>query len=787
MRIVSVLTSSPALRLAGLLFALQSATPVLADFPAPPPLAREQLLMKQETILQQLAAPLQMGDGSALFFNVGSGRQAVRVYPEQPERNQIIKLDIKGAANVSDKPDSHGAAVSEAGAWLVGAGVELLRPDGRIIRGKLSVPRFGPRVVALADGSIMVVGGRSWPDSKDMSNTVRVERLWLDANEQIQSEILPPLPVAVGNSDGSSGYRLLHLGKGRVMLCGAKYYSDNFLYEPQEKRWYALPEFGQQRVGPALSLLPDGRVWATGGSSGNGGGNSGGNAASTSEIWNPASRKWTPGPDLPVPMIEHSSVMLNEAPGRKATVLLAGGYFPSVLAWHPGDVGDKPVLVAQHAMQRQGAALIPLSNNRLAVISGRRARPNSDESWGRRSEGMSIVPLDLNASGKRDAAWIMQVDGGVAEHKGQLIFAGGQLRHSFTGSEDAVSTRLLEVVQLGTGLVRSLPALPVAADKAQLAWLNDGELLLHAESGEGQDMQWLGVLNAKTGAFRRLPKLPNFSYTMSDGVHNRMRLIGAQAGRGWLVGENAQVLWVSAKGVEVAPRLQRQRVQFVGRVLGDGRAIVAGGEVESEVVAARPADCVNCAPVYIGFGPNLPARRYEIFNPGDNNWNTSAPSRGVGGSHAILADGRVIKAGILTEKIRDAKTPDKIEEVRRPLLELSNPNGTAWRTLPWPDGLQPRDGDSIQLKTVINEDVSGMPSPYGSFVFLGLPGNSNSLTQWYWTREPGAADLRWLPLTSSMAPFGFISNEVDLKTTTADGKHLFAIGGHAGVAVVARP
>ncbi|MFZ6760406.1 hypothetical protein ACO0K9_24655 [Undibacterium sp. Ji50W] len=782
MKAIFVQTSSPALRLTAVmlaLLALQSTTPAFADLPSPPPLAREQLLMKPQLLADQMAAPLVMGDGSALFFNVSSGRQAVRVYPEQPERNLITILGSKGAGNVSDKPNSHGAALTEAGAWLVGAGVELLRPGGKVIRGKLSVPRFGPRVVALADGSIMVVGGRSWSDNKDMSNTVRVERLWLDANEQIQAEILPPLPVPVGNSDGSSGYSLLHLGKGRVMLCGAKYYNGNFLYEPQEKRWYPLPEFAQQRIKPALSLLPDGRVWASGGD--------GGNAASTTEIWNPATKNWTAGPDLPVPMIEHSSVMLNEAPGRKATVLLAGGYFPSVLAWHPGDAGDKPVLVGQHAMQRQGAALIPLTNNRLAVISGRHARSNAHEGWGRRSEGISIIPLDLNASGKRDAAWTMQVDGGLAEHKGQLMFAGGQLHHSFTGSEDAVSTRLLEAVQLDTGLVRSLPALPVAADKAQLAWLNDSELLLYAGLGEGPDMLWLRVLNAKTGVFRRLPGTFSVGDNASDARRSGMRLIGAQAGRGWLIGENAQVLWVSTKGVETAPRLQRQRVQFVGRVLSDGRAIVAGGEVESEVVAARPVDCVSCTPIYIGFGPNLPARRHEIYNPGTSSWDTSAPSRGVGGSHAILADGRVIKAGILTEKIRDAKTPDKFEEQRRPLLELSNPSGTVWRTLPWPDGSSPAENDNIVLNSVVNEDVAGAASAYGSFVFLGLPDHGNALIQWYWTRDPGAADLKWLPLASSMTPFGFINNDVDLKATTTDGKHLFAIGGHAGIAVVARP
>ena len=68
----------------------------------------------------------------------------------------------------------------------------------------------------------------------------------------------------------------------------------------------------------ALTLLPDGKVLASGGIGGIGGGIE--FYMSTTEIYNPETNNWYPGPDMAVPRFSHTATALPD--GR---VLIAGG------------------------------------------------------------------------------------------------------------------------------------------------------------------------------------------------------------------------------------------------------------------------------------------------------------------------------------------------------------------------------------------------------------------------------------------------------------------------------
>jgi hypothetical protein len=253
------------------------------------------------------------------------------------------------------------------------------------------------------------------------------------------------------------------------------------LYDPVAKTWHTLPGMVMPRSNPALVRLPDGRVWATGGTgriySDRGSINEHGrdlSVSTTSEFWDPKERLWQRGPDLPVPMQEHRALWV----ANEGAVLLGAGRFPVLLAWKPGDEAVR--IVAQMGIERRGGALIPLPGRRVGVVSGIHARMD-DEGWGRRNPGSSVVswtaaPAFLRTGG----VWQIARDGGLAARGDRLLAAGGTLTGRLTGSDDQEATRLAELWKGKRGQTTSLPALPFDSRRAEVAWVDERRALIHA-------------------------------------------------------------------------------------------------------------------------------------------------------------------------------------------------------------------------------------------------------------------------------------------------------------------
>lgn len=728
--------------------------PAFADLPLPTPLPGEVLSHEQIHFGGEFAPALQGPDGSIYVFSQATRWQ---LWPQDESR---LKYQT-----VPDLSSGYASVATAQGSWLLGATIELIRPDGRQVSGNLKWPRRHMRALALPDGSVLAIGGYSWPKSQDFSFNLKVEQVWLDNKGVVQSEALPPIPVdlkGTGVWESLEGYNVTLTGIGQVMLAGSEYRNLTLIYDPAKRTWRKLPGMTQARSGPTLTLLPDGRIWATGGEGWK-------EAETSSELWNPLSEQWEKGPDLPVPMVDHRA-LLNE---RKDTVILAGGYYPNVLAWK---MGKAPVFVAgQHASQRRLAGVFLLPGDHLALLGGRYAR-GYGEGWGRNTPGVSVIPLDLSGQGKHPPAWPTVTDGALLAGQGLFWAIGGSLYHSHNGRDDNLGTRLVERVDLATGQVRSQPPLPIVAGQTEAAWLKSGEALIHAASlgSERKPMQWLGMLDVQTGSLGDLPLPPTPTYVMSDGWHRRMHLVGAHAGQGWLIAEDGDSYRVANKPPHYtpAPRLQRQRREFTGRVLADGRVIVAGGQVESELVASRPANCSDCPLRYIGFGPQSPSRRHEIFDPRSNAWEHSAPSRAAGGPVVILADGRVAKLGELTEK-----KPEGGEQVRL-LLEISDATGKRWRSLDMPSWLE---GELSRVSlSRINNDISALSGPLFLGIWLG------DGTAWWWLEDVDAPELRWKPLGTALPPHKFPAGEIDSGLRDAEGRKLMLQGGAGGVVVYAR-
>lgn len=333
------------------------------------------------------------------------------------------------------------------------------------------------------------------------------------------------------------------------------------------------------------------------------------------------------------------------------------------------------------------------------------------------------------------------------------------------------------MLDLRTGELSTLPPLPFLSARAGVAWLDDKRAVVLAERlGDGL-RGGLAVLDTATRRWQVLDAKPLGTYVMSDGVHGRVSLIGHDGKRAWIVGDEANVQWLDSATLQLSPgpRLQRQRNGFTGRVLADGHVVVAGGEVEGDLVATRPANCADCAVSYVGWGTQLPSRRHEVYDPAAQAWRSSSPSRAAGGPAAILSDGRVVKAGLLVSPeppAGQARTPDRV------LLEVSSADGQSWRSLPLPSGAsEVQDVSRVTLLATVGEG-----GRYAKAVFLGL-WTAPGVTRWWWLPSVETAQPVWRALPDAIDRYVFPQGTIALEGDEGPAQ---ARGSAAGVAVIPR-
>ena len=178
----------------------------------------------------------------------------------------------------------------------------------------MNQPLFRQAAVLLSDGRVLVVGGIFLSDGK----------------ESARAEIYDPATDIWTPTEDMSVERgrpkAVLLSDGRVLVTGDKSLDFRAVtgkaetYDPDTGAWTPTEDMSKASVGHALTLLPDGRVLATGGVHPT---NRHFGAYSTTEIFDPDSNSWSPGPELSEPRIHHSATLLPD--GR---VLLVGGFVP---------------------------------------------------------------------------------------------------------------------------------------------------------------------------------------------------------------------------------------------------------------------------------------------------------------------------------------------------------------------------------------------------------------------------------------------------------------------------
>ena len=151
-----------------------------------------------------------------------------------------------------------------------------------------------------------------------------------DGKESARAEIYDPATDAWTPTEDMTTERgepnAVLLSDGRVLVTGDKSLDFRAVtgkvetYDPDTGTWTPTDDLSKSSRGHTLTLLPDGRVLAAGGVHPT---NRHFGAYSTTEIFDPTSNSWTPGPELSQPRIHHSSTLLSD--GR---VLLIGGFVP---------------------------------------------------------------------------------------------------------------------------------------------------------------------------------------------------------------------------------------------------------------------------------------------------------------------------------------------------------------------------------------------------------------------------------------------------------------------------
>ena len=180
----------------------------------------------------------------------------------------------------------------------------------------MSQPAEGQAAVLLHDGRVLVVGGTT----NDGGETARAEifdpatDMWtLTESMSIERR----RPVAVPLTDGGvlvTGYGPFE-SSSTFTFGAAKGTAE--IYDPNTGKWTPTAEMSRPRTGHTLTLLPDGRVLAAGGEDPTGGDYV---VYSTTEIFDPATNSWSPGPELSEPRGDHTATLMSD--GR---VLLVGG------------------------------------------------------------------------------------------------------------------------------------------------------------------------------------------------------------------------------------------------------------------------------------------------------------------------------------------------------------------------------------------------------------------------------------------------------------------------------
>jgi N-acetylneuraminic acid mutarotase len=221
------------------------------------------------------------------------------------------KVLVAGGDAFTERTSDHTISFSGSTAELYDPATGAWTPTGSPI-----VPRLGHAAALLPNGKVLVVGG----DVALASPPSGIYRMGGTA------ELYDP-DSGTWSRTGSlhtprGGFALASLADGSILIAAGYDDFDNSLdsteiYDPATGEWRDSGNLGAPRMMPTATLLADGRVLVTGGWSDD----VLQLALSSTELYDPASGKWTSSAAMSEVRIFHTATRLADG-----TVLVAGGY-----------------------------------------------------------------------------------------------------------------------------------------------------------------------------------------------------------------------------------------------------------------------------------------------------------------------------------------------------------------------------------------------------------------------------------------------------------------------------
>jgi hypothetical protein len=414
----------------------------------------------------------------------------------RPQRRQIVSQPLRFAAAAviavavlgslafltqSRRPPAASSPVGSPGASVVPSLVigspaavptsspPAARPASWSAAGSMSSPRFLMTATLLADGRVLVAGGRTSADPQSL--TLASAELYDPAAKRWT----PIAPMSARRA----GHTATLLADGRVLIVGGY---DNFaalataeIYDPVTGQWAATGSLHEARGFHVAVRLGDGRVLVSGGRSND---SSTGRALRSSELYDPATGRWSAAGDLLDGHYDHSATLLPD--GRVVVAGASWTYKPKAIA--TGEIFDlstgRWTPTAPMVESRYADLGFTLDDGRVLVVgSGTSADAEiydpAVDRW------VATRPMTSNR-------WYPT---GALLPDGRIIVVGGEAGPGSRGGSTAFvagsALRTAEVFELASGTWSATMTMETAREFARGVVLKDGSLLVIGGSNGG--------------------------------------------------------------------------------------------------------------------------------------------------------------------------------------------------------------------------------------------------------------------------------------------------------------
>jgi hypothetical protein len=290
--------------------------------------------MRRATYGDQHVGPhlFQMTDGRSLLIPAGCAcgpdpvRTPAQVWDQASGVRQRESLTVRRVAYTATQLADGRILIAGGVPGLVGdalASAEIWDPVAGTVEptGAMSVARADAAATLLNDGRVLVVGGATRSDGSASVTPVGAAEIW-DPADGTFSTVFTQEFGSGGSPGGDLSLLALTLRDGRVLVLDREGAS---VWDPTTNSLAAAGTYREARAEFSATLLADGRVLVSGGSQEIPG--DGRSAIASTELWDPSTLGFEPGPNLTEARAGHSATLLSD--GR---VLIAGGASSAGLA-----------------------------------------------------------------------------------------------------------------------------------------------------------------------------------------------------------------------------------------------------------------------------------------------------------------------------------------------------------------------------------------------------------------------------------------------------------------------